>query len=282
MSSFSLSRASTCLCIVYVSEGIRNAVINKLRDTAVSSTNVLLAHSYQDSTYNRTSFFLLSDKSVYSHALKLCSEAYQMINFSDHSGTHPTLGVVDHVCFFPLGTSTLNEAREEARAFALTLSTTQNIPVFLYGAASDTNIRLRELRKSLGYFTQTGGAIHDPIMSISPDFGVPVFDVKKGLTCVGAVDFVQNFNIRFAVEHEKRLVAQVTQYVREEKVEALTLQHEEGAFEVACNLLQPAVKSPAYVLSRAEAKARELGLTITSSYTLGPSEAELLDLLLSK
>jgi len=66
------------------------------------------------------------------------------------------------------------------------------------------------------------------------------------------------------------------------KVEALTLQHEEGAFEVACNLLQPAVKSPAYVLSRAEAKARELGLTITSSYTLGPSEAELLDLLLSK
>ena len=60
------------------------------------------------------------------------------------------------------------------------------------------------------------------------------------------------------------------------QVEALTLEHEDGCLEVACNLRSPAEVDSATVLRAAEEVSRSLGLTIASSYVTGPSEQELL------
>ena len=67
------------------------------------------------------------------------------------------------------------------------------------------------------------------------------------------------------------------------QVEALTLRHDEGAFEVACNLLDPSSSSgsPEAVLTRALSAIQEQGLDLEvhQKYTTGPSEAELLAML---
>ena len=60
------------------------------------------------------------------------------------------------------------------------------------------------------------------------------------------------------------------------QVEALTLEHEDGCLEVACNLRCPAEVDSAAVLLAAEEVSRSLGLTIANSYVTGPSEQELL------
>lgn len=61
-------------------------------------------------------------------------------------------------------------------------------------------------------------------------------------------------------------------------MEALTLLHDGGAYETACNLLKPSEEqhSPAAVLARAIARAAEVGAQVETAYTTGPSEDELL------
>ena len=46
------------------------------------------------------------------------------------------------------------------------------------------------------------------------------------------------------------------------KVESLTLPHEDGSFETACNLLNSKMTGPSQVLEKAQVKARELELEI--------------------
>eukprot|EP01041_Mallomonas_annulata_P005432 gene5432-10896_t len=273
-----IATKATCLCIVYVSDGLRGEVIQRLRWTGSNKDNCILAHYFQDSTYNRTSFYLLGPKNV-DVALDLCSEAISSIDFSAHSGTHPTLGVVDHVCFFPLGTATLSDAKNSALSFSSQLSTRHNIPIFLYGEASINKIKLKEIRKSLGYFDNTFNSQKSLITPIPPDIGPNAINDKIGISCVGAIPFVQNFNMKFANISEKSNVAKITKHIREDAVEALTLQHEVGSYEVACNLLQPSIKGPQYVLDRAQQRAAELNLEIDSYYTTGPSEQDLLDMI---
>ncbi|XP_072078841.1 uncharacterized protein [Arachis hypogaea] len=44
--------------------------------------------------------------------------AFDAIDFGLHSGTHPRLGVVDHICFHPLVGASLDQAATAARSLA--------------------------------------------------------------------------------------------------------------------------------------------------------------------
>ena len=61
-------------------------------------------------------------------------------------------------------------------------------------------------------------------------------------------------------------------------MEALTLEHEKGSFEVACNLRDCRVQGPSEVLRTAAAIANQLGIEIAHSYTTGPTEEELVEI----
>ena len=86
------------LAVLYVSEGTRSAILNNLRCTANNGSGSVLGHSFVDAVYGRTSFFLLGDE-VVSQALSLCNEAFSLIDYRQTEGSHPSLGVVDHVSF---------------------------------------------------------------------------------------------------------------------------------------------------------------------------------------
>jgi glutamate formiminotransferase len=226
---------SRVLCIVYVSEGLRKSVINQLRSTA--STEGILAHSFVDATYGRTSFYLIEGNLV-KRLLGLSREAFAAVDFSKHQGSHPALGTVDHVCFSPIGPETsMNDAKDVAIRFAEQISVEEQVPVYLYGELSAEKARLKEVRRQLGYFSfpsqsipSSGAAAtldeakasfmerlqkHVQESEISPSFGSrESFSASKGVMCVGVVPYVQNFNMKFRIADPKKAVMQVTKAVR--------------------------------------------------------------------
>lgn len=58
-----------------------------------------------------------------------------------------------------------------------------------------------------------------------PDYGnmSTDFDKLKGISCVGAVNYLQNFNIRFRASDERKHLIQITKHLRETDVRLLFL-----------------------------------------------------------
>lgn len=158
---------SGVLCVVYVSTASQ-ALVTRLSQLCgsslvhsfrvLSSTYPLLpyANPPQDATYNRTSFYLLRDsapvgglltRAVEEVALELCSEAAARLDLREHAGTHPAVGVVDHICFSPLGAQEPSSVASLASAFAAALNADTSIPVYTYGAASASSATLSSVRK---------------------------------------------------------------------------------------------------------------------------------------
>ena len=232
----------TILCIVYVSEGLRHNVINILHQAALSLptslTGAKLAHFFRDQIYNRTSFYFVGEKEdVINRAVSLCCKAFDILDFREHSGSHPTLGSVDHVCFSPLQNTSsdsnndyqfiLDEACDAARQFSCTIHSLERVNVFFYGHLSPVHRKLADTRRALGYF-QDGHKI-EPQLScwerlrnkwhssgIIPDVGnmEEEVDGKKGIMCVGSIPFVLNFNIRFDFSNNLSSIKQVTKHIR--------------------------------------------------------------------
>merc|ERR1711871_560195 len=100
-----------------------------------------------------------------------------------------------------------------------------------------------------------------------------------GISCVGAVPLIINLNMKLAPQSPRKEGIKITQSIRvPQLVESLTLSHEGGALEIACNLRNTCKYSVSEVMENAYKKAKELDLEITSYYTTGPTELELVEL----
>ena len=152
--------------------------------------------------------------------------------------------------------STMDSTAHQACAFAKRLFDREQVPVYLYGAASlasssasatqtstsglrvgaqATGWELKNVRRTLGYFCGSSSgdmvassryiqsALKEKVMSESVDAGAPapvaawrptVYPHRKGVSCVGAVPLVLNFNVRFRPQDSRAKVQQITKYVR--------------------------------------------------------------------
>lgn len=216
------------------------------------------------------------------------------MDFSNHVGSHPSLGVVDHVSFVPLGEDACPlSATRAARDFSVAINADESaaVPIYYYGLLSDSQRRLQDLRRALGYFDRpatepssvgdvTGrrGASPGATAALVPDVGpMAAFSASRGVMTLGVVpELVRNLNVRFRCEPaaatgdrgaleatcRRALATAVTRRIRVPGlVEALTLPYgsvgaadEAVAVEVACNLLRPRQHSTEQV----EAAARAL------------------------
>ena len=200
------------LCIVYVSEAVRSSIISRFS----SLVSPCLVHSFVDSQYNRTGFYLMHPNklSLVDNALLLCREAVAELDFQTHTGTHPTLGVIDNICFSPIADESLDETVELARNFGLKLNEATDIPIYFYGAASPDRINLKDIRKSLGYFSLDKGESVSSGMAISPNIGTNPAPAVSGVSCVGAIPLIVNFNMRFRPQDKRGDIIKVTKAVR--------------------------------------------------------------------
>ena len=301
------------VAIVYVSTSTPALLepLTQLAKSFVKERGTIFAHSFRDDEYRRTSFFLLDCNGVnlVKSASSLYASALGLMDFQQHEGSHPTLGVCDHITFCPLLPENKNVSEEELRKtgkiaieFADTISPMASV-FSVWSSYFLTSTSLADIRRRLGYFEQCkddGHCVYDTnelgvkvrectLTATSNDDrnslgfyskSLATLNPTVGVTCVGAIPYLLNFNVQFDMNSDLREVRKITKRVRElEGVEALTLKQGES-YEVACNVKKPRQVGPKDILRVCLDQARVLSLRITKSYTTGPEEAELLRILL--
>ncbi|GBF99817.1 hypothetical protein Rsub_12570 [Raphidocelis subcapitata] len=100
-------RASSRLllgCHVYTSEGRDARVIASLRDACAAQRGVVLASSFVDAPYHRSSYTLVSGsaEALAAAVVNVSRAALAAIDLSAHDASHPRLGAVDHISCHPV------------------------------------------------------------------------------------------------------------------------------------------------------------------------------------
>uniref|UniRef100_A0A0E0DWN0 Formiminotransferase N-terminal subdomain domain-containing protein n=1 Tax=Oryza meridionalis TaxID=40149 RepID=A0A0E0DWN0_9ORYZ len=117
----------------------------------------------------------------------LVRAALEAFDFGVHSGTHPRLGTVDHICVHPLAHASLRHVADLAGAVAADIGGKLQVPTFLYGAAHREGRKLASIRRQLGYFKpnsssdQWQSAPGTDTMLVAPDAGPKRPSKSKGV-----------------------------------------------------------------------------------------------------
>lgn len=247
----------------------------------VAHPSAQLLSYFVDAAYERSSYCIGGSATAVETAIvSVANDALDRVSMLSHGGTHPTLGAVDHVSVNPVGETTLAEAAHVARSVATHLS--ERVPVMLYGAAREDGRSLAETRRlTRSYFSHDRAQVGS-LGGIELDLGPKRVDPSLGLCCCGATTHVLNYNIQLhagATRDQAKAIAasirsrggrcSVSEEDRLVGVEALALQHADGIFEVACNLLDVTKSPPDVVLARATSSAARLGVRVERDYIIG-------------
>ncbi|KAI3868016.1 hypothetical protein MKX03_035232 [Papaver bracteatum] len=173
--------------------------------------------------------------------------AFDSIDLELHCGTHPRLGVVDHISFHTLAQTSLGEAARLAKLVATDIGFSLQVPTFLYGAAHQEGKKLDLIRSQLGYFNpnsegnQWEGALGSDCLPLKPDEGPYQATPTEGVVVVGATQWVDNSNVPIFT-NKITAVRRISRRVSGRgggipSVQAMALAHGEDIIEVACNLL---------------------------------------------
>lgn len=114
-------------CKVYISETRNRSALESIERAAKLFPEAALVNKFEDETYNRVGYTLVSKMAPSSssnscplkHAVfSMVKSAFEAIDFELHTGSHPRLGVVDHICFHPLASASLEQVAGTAKALA--------------------------------------------------------------------------------------------------------------------------------------------------------------------
>lgn len=116
-------------CKVYISESRNRSALESIERAAKLFPLAPIVNKFDDVAYNRVGYTLVSELAPLPSApaepphltnavLAMVKAAFDTIDFELHNGTHPRLGVVDHICFHPLVDASLDQAARAARCLA--------------------------------------------------------------------------------------------------------------------------------------------------------------------
>jgi glutamate formiminotransferase / 5-formyltetrahydrofolate cyclo-ligase len=194
-----------------VSEGRRLDVVDRLAEAVEAGDGVYLLDRTSDASHNRSVFTIAGEDDAVSAALeRLVAAAVHEIDMDVHIGEHPRIGAVDVVPFVPLGTTSIDDCVEMARAFGERIAGRFDIPVYLYARAATRpeRVKLADVRRG-GY---EGLKAEIDQVGRRPDFGPSRMHPSAGAIAVGARPFLIAYNINLDspdVELAKRVARRV-------------------------------------------------------------------------
>ncbi|OAY64846.1 Glutamate formimidoyltransferase [Ananas comosus] len=289
----------TC-CKVYISESRNALALESIEQAAKLFPEAPVINRFKDENYNRVGYTLVScfDPNSSSEAtslknavLGMVKAAFDSIDLSSHCGTHPRLGVVDHICFHPLTQASLDQVADLAKSAAAEIGRRHQVPTFLYGAAHGEGRSLDCVRRELGYFkpnssgNQWRGGLNLGPLNLKPDLGPTQLTQSKGVVVVGATGWVDNYNVPVFstnIEVVRRIARKVSgRGGGLDSVQAMGLMHGEDRTEVACNLLDPDRVGSDQVQARVERLAADEGLSAGKGYFTDFSREKIIELYLN-
>lgn len=272
-------------CKVYISESRNKVALESIERAAKLFPEARIINKFEDETYNRVGYTLVS-KMAPNSSSDLCplqkavfamvKSAFEVVDLNMHRGSHPRLGVVDHICFHPLANSSLEQAASLARSLASDVGSTLQVPTFLYGAAHEQGRTLASIRRELGYFKPNthgniwAGGPNSEHLPLDPDEGPNQVDKSKGVAVIGTTKWVDNYNVPI-FSTDISAVGRIAKRVSERggglpSVQAMGLAHGKGLTEIACNLLDPGLVGGDKVQLEVERLAQEEGLVAGTGY----------------
>ncbi|KAH0654546.1 hypothetical protein KY285_032080 [Solanum tuberosum] len=285
-------------CKVYISESRNRGALESIEKAAKLFPESPIINKFEDEIYNRAGYTLVSKISPNSSSgscslplknasFAMVKAAFETIDLQEHCGTHPRLGVVDHICFHPLGTTSLDLVADTAKSLAFEVGSNLKVPTFLYGAAQQEGRSLDSIRRELGYFhpnsseNQWIGGTKLETLQLKPDEGPLHATQAKGVITIGATRWVDNYNIP-VFTNDISIVRKIAKRVSGRggglpSVQSMALTHGGGTIEVACNLLEPARIGGNQVQLEVERLAMEEGISVGKGYYTDLSEEKIIE-----
>lgn len=111
---------------LYISESRNRVALESIERAAKLFPPAAIVNKFEDETYNRVGYTLVSelpqqpsDSCPLKNAVfAMVRAAFEAIDFEQHQGSHPRLGVVDHICFHPLAAASLDQIAATAKSLA--------------------------------------------------------------------------------------------------------------------------------------------------------------------
>lgn len=188
-------------CVPNFSEGRDLEKIDRIMAVVKADKAIKLVNYESDADYNRTVVTLIGnpDKMI-DLILKMTEVCLREIDLNKHSGEHARMGAIDVIPFIPISDITIKECVSYSEICAERISSTYDIPCFLYAKSARFEDResLPSIRK--GEFEGMKTKIKEP--NWKPDFGKAEIHPTFGCIGVGARDFLVAYNIDIATEDE--------------------------------------------------------------------------------
>jgi len=268
---------SLLLCVPNISEG-RDAGLIRAPGEAVTAAGVQLLDVHSDVDHHRSVFtYLGAPDAVERATLALARLAVRHVDMRRHHGVHPRVGAVDVVPFIPLRGLSMTEAVASARRVGRAFCDATDVPVFFYAEAAAEPERRELPVVRWGGFEKLGERLADPRWR--PDCGGPAPHPTAGATVVGARGPLIAFNAMLETD-DVAVARAIAARIRESApggapgVRAIGVSlASRGIAQVAMNLLDYRVTSPAAIADRVDAEARGLDTRVAAWELVGCAPA---------
>jgi len=215
-------------CVVNVSEGRDQRIIDKLKSAIISSRGTQLLHTDTGYDANRTVFTFVADRYHMGCTIDaLFDSALRLIDMSQHQGKHPRLGAIDVCPFIPIRGITKSDLILWVLTQAESLSNRYKVPIYLYAdSAQDLHhINLADIRR--GEYEDLQGRIKDGINL--PDFGRHHDPAKSGATIMGVRSFLLAYNVNLSTK-DVQIAKKIAQHIRGSGYKTKQGNHIKGLF----------------------------------------------------
>ncbi|PQQ12722.1 formimidoyltransferase-cyclodeaminase-like isoform X2 [Prunus yedoensis var. nudiflora] len=163
-------------CKVYISESRNRAALESIERAAKHFSDAPIVNKFEDETYDRVGYTLVAKLAskptgdpcpLRMAVLAMVKAALETIDLEMHCGSHPRLGVVDHICFHPLLGASLDQVAGVANSL---------------GADVFSNLQV-------GWGAKIG------MLGAEAGQGTPQVTQGKGVIVIGATRWVDNYNV---------------------------------------------------------------------------------------
>ena len=200
-------------CVPNFSEGTDQTKINSIVHSIKSIQGVTVLDCDSGLDTNRTVVtFVGEPKSVIEAAFQGIKRASELIDMSQHKGTHPRIGATDVCPIIPVNGVLMEECIEYSILLAKKVGHELNIPVYLYEKSAISPLRenLASIRE--GEYEGLEQKLKDK--NWKPDFGPTKLNKSAGATVIGCREFLIAYNINLNTV-DKRLATDIAFEIRE-------------------------------------------------------------------
>lgn len=235
-------RAMLYSCALYLSSAKRSLVSSIA--SAARRSGVVVVDEFTDDAYARSSIKLVGETlPLLAAARAVAAAAIEQVDLREapHPAPHPRVGALDMVAFMPLSeaaASSLGSELQECDQLATDLGVSigdAGGSVLLFGPSNGRS--LLETRRGTSFFKSVkADAPREPRSALVPDLGSKEVGNRLGVSIVGAMPYVTNFNLQVegaSLSECKAAAAALREHLG---VQVMALPHAEGRVEIGCNL----------------------------------------------